>query len=461
MKKLNLKDERPLYRQIIAMVEEDIRKGQLLPGDKLPAERKLAEELGVNRSTVVRAFDELMAMGVIERKQGSGTKIAEEQMGENIYDGLNWRKLIAQDQQGWMGEFREQILQRLKTSSHIIDGYSSELPVELIPEFDIGNLSWKKFVEEDQKKEELGNLALRKEIQKLSQTELDLAMTMDKTLITTGGQQAIFLIIHSLLNAGDSVAIESPSFFYSLPVFEAAKIKTEAIPMERDGMNLKVLEEKLKKGRIKLVFTNPSFQNPTGVTMSKAKRKKLTALCEEYQVPIVEDDVFGLLRFPDSPKLPKLKNLSPENVIYIGSLTKVLGATIQLGWVNAPLRVIEQMIHVRDNWEMGVSIFPQVIGLQALSDPFFIDKLNDLRNELVKRRNTFINYLEKEVGGDYTYDLPEGGYYIWLTNCKKELTLNDWKKMLEGNFLVMPGFLLKSSKQSFRVNFARYESQSN
>ncbi|MGX6978623.1 aminotransferase-like domain-containing protein [Vagococcus elongatus] len=456
MWQIDHKSQQSLYQQIVQLVESKATTGELLPGEKLPSERELAKKLKVNRSTIVRAFDELASRGIIIRKRGSGTIINDGEWDIQIFEGINWRHYLQKETLSTEGTFREEIYSRLaEKNNHVIDGYSSELPIELIPELKIPSMNWRDILEEDLHQENLGYIELRKSLQHLMAQEFSYQMLLDEILITEGAQQAIFYIIHALLKKDDIVAIETPSFFYSLPVFSNAGVKTVGVPVDREGIQLKVLEKKFQQFPVKMLFVNPSYQNPTGTSLTLEKRKELVALCKKYQVAIVEDDVFGFLKFSGTKSVPRLKELSEENVIYIGSLTKILGSTIQIGWVNAPKRVLEQMIKVRERWEFSLSIFPQMLATMGLKDQSFTTQLSHLRDVLEKRKKLLVSLLTKELSEEFSFYVPEGGYYIWLTLLQPELSTSDWKALLETELLVMPSFLLGKDKQSMRINYAR------
>lgn len=456
MWEIDHKNHQPLYQQIIQLIEFKATTGELLPGEKLPSERELAKLLKVNRSTIVRAFDELASKGVIIRKRGSGTIINDGEWDIQIFEGINWRHYLQKETLSTEGAFKEEIYSRLaEKNHHLIDGYSSELPIELIPELKIPSMNWRDILEEDLQQENLGYIELRRSLQHLMKQEFSYEMALDEILITEGAQQAVFFIIHALLKKGDTVAIETPSFFYSLPVFSNAGIKTVGVPVDQEGIQLKVLEKKFQQFPVKMLFVNPSYQNPTGTSLTLERRKELVDLCKKYQVAVVEDDVFGFLKFSKTKPVPRLKELSEENVIYIGSLTKILGSTIQIGWVNAPKRVLEQMIKVRERWEFSLSIFPQMLATLGLNDQSFTLQLNHLKDVLENRKELLVGLLKKELAEEFSFYTPEGGYYLWLTLLRPALSVNDWKALLETELLVMPSFLLGKDKQSMRINYAR------
>ncbi|MGQ4818308.1 aminotransferase class I/II-fold pyridoxal phosphate-dependent enzyme, partial [Enterococcus faecium] len=137
------------------------------------------------------------------------------------------------------------------------------------------------------------------------------------------------------------------------------------VPMTEEGIDLEALEQTIRQHRIKMVMVNPSFQNPTGTVMPLRKREQLVKVCQTYQVPILEDDVFGQLSFIPKTEIPPLKKLDPDNVLYIGSLSKILGSTTKIGWLSAPASVTKQIAEARKMMDVSLSIFPQMLAKMA------------------------------------------------------------------------------------------------
>lgn len=447
----------PLYQEIVELIMNHIQEGRLLPGEKLPSERKLADLFQVNRSTVVHGLDELVAMGVIIRKQGSGTIVNEGKWGVFAEPTTNWRHYLSQGALTSSQPYQIKIHEALKQNQwgDFVDLYTGELPLELIPGIDLPNISWKEFLKEEAYQDDLGYVPLRETVIKSIQEDYDLELPIEQLLITSGAQQALFLIVQFLLQAGDAVAIEEPSFFYPLSLFQGAGIRLYGIPVDHEGMRVDLLEQKIVQHKIKMVLVNPTFQNPTGTSMSLRRRQELVELCRRKQVPIVEDDVFGQLQFEATKSLPPLKKLDPENVLYIGSLSKILGSTTKIGWLSAPVAVLEKLAEARKELDLNLSIFPQVLADNALKHPLFPEKIRTLKKELAQRSQTFIEALTKYAPAVFDYHVPEGGYYIWLRFSHLTLKKNDYDRLIKEKILVAPSFLFGLSEPALRINFAR------
>lgn len=443
----------PIYRSIMEMIVQKIQTGELLPGEKIPSERKLAEYLSVNRSTVVHALDELVDLGWIVRKRGSGTIVNEGKWGVMMTPRTDWHRYLEQNVfkqvHPLVAEIELRAKQNLPTD---LDMYTGELPLDLIPSFDFPALNWKQFLKEEAQ-DELGYLPLRKEIQAITATEYQLHLPSESLLLTSGAQQALFLVLQVLLRQGDSVAVEDPSFFYALPIFQAAGVRLFGVPMTEEGIDLEALEQTIRQHRIKMVMVNPSFQNPTGTVMPLRKREQLVKVCQTYQVPILEDDVFGQLSFIPKTEIPPLKKLDPDNVLYIGSLSKILGSTTKIGWLSAPASVTKQIAEARKMMDVSLSIFPQMLAKMAIEDPSFSEKIT-LLNKQVEQRATAVYQAFKSLS-EWEVSPVKGGFYLWAHWCQGALKPEDWQVFLREGVLVAPSVAFSEKRGSIRLNCSR------
>ncbi|MBC1458408.1 aminotransferase-like domain-containing protein [Listeria newyorkensis] len=453
MWKITKTESFPIYQQIITLIEDYIEVGQLLPGDKIPAERELAAMLNVNRSTLVKALDELSARGIITRKQGSGTRISEDKWGVFTGQKTNWRHYVAQGSFLQATPYMDKMKQLLRESpDDVTDLASGELPVHLIPKISTPALSWQSFLAEEDNEDMAGYQPLKATIRDMIARDHDVKTSLDQIFITSGAQQALFLITQCLLTSGDAIAIESPSYFYALSIFQSAGLRIYALPMDENGVKLDELEQLYRKHRIKMVFVNPTFQNPTSLTMGTERREALVKLCAKIQVPIVEDDPYSMLTFTDEPMPPLLKKLDPDNVLYIGSLSKVMGSTTRIGWLLGPAAVVTRLAEARQEMDFGLSIFPQVLANHVLNDPDFDKHITWLRETLRKQRDQLIAHLPEGMD----YQIPQGGFHLWCHLPEnKTWTNRNFDIFLEEKLLVMPAFLFGVKESSIRLTFAR------
>ncbi|MBO0459949.1 PLP-dependent aminotransferase family protein [Enterococcus hulanensis] len=440
----------PIYQQIMEQIITYIQDGTLQPGDRLPAERKLADYYQVNRSTVVHALDELVSLGWVLRRQGSGTVVNEGNWGRSTIPRVDWRSLFTQESHP-KEPFLEK-LQQLLNDPEAVDLYSGELPLNLIPDFRFPSYTWEELLLEERKQSPLGYRPLQQVICQRIKADQKIEVSSDQVLITSGAQQAMFLLLQVMLQSGDSVAIEDPSFLYSLPIFATAGIKLYGVEMDKEGMRIDKLEQLILTKKIKLIILNPTFQNPTGSTMSKKRRNELIELSRKYQLPIVEDEVFSEMNFDEIP--PSLKELAPHQVIHLGSLSKIFGSSIKIGWIVADRDLIQRLSEAKQMMDFSISVFPQVIAHTALTDPRFEQNQKDLVVELKQRAAAFIEAAQG-VAEDWEFTAIDGGIYVYFTWRHQKLTRTDWEIFLKEKLLIAPAFLFSNDTMAMRVNYTR------
>ncbi|MBO0412583.1 PLP-dependent aminotransferase family protein [Enterococcus hulanensis] len=440
----------PIYQQIMEQIITYIQDGTLQPGDRLPAERKLADYYQVNRSTVVHALDELVSLGWVLRRQGSGTVVNEGNWGRSTIPRVDWRSLFTQESHP-KEPFLEK-LQQLLNDPEAVDLYSGELPLNLIPDFRFPSYTWEELLLEERKQSPLGYRPLQQVICQRIKADQKIEVSSDQVLITSGAQQAMFLLLQVMLQSGDSVAIEDPSFLYSLPIFATAGIKLYGVEMDKEGMRIDKLEQLILTKKIKLIILNPTFQNPTGSTMSKKRRNELIELSRKYQLPIVEDEVFSEMNFDEIP--PSLKELAPHQVIHLGSLSKIFGSSIKIGWIVADRDLIQRLSEAKQMMDFSISVFPQVIAHTALTDPRFEQNQKDLVVELEQRAAAFIEAAQV-VTEDWDFSAIDGGIYVYFTWRHQKLTRTDWEIFLREKLLIAPAFLFSNDTMAMRVNYTR------
>lgn len=447
----NLPNIKPKYLAITQLIKRLIETDQLLPGQKLPAERSLARWLSVDRSTVSRALSELTSQGLLTKKRGSGTFVAKNPNLKPLLANINWEQLL--DTVSTSGfSIDEKLAQaRLQGSDVIIDGAANELPAELIPNLKDFNFNWQNYLTNQKSSGNAGYQDLLDTLSQQQEIQQKIDLSSQTVMIAGGAEQSLLLILSSLLEQGDAIAYTTPSYFHSTAVFQTLGIRTFGVPLNFSNFNLEKLEETILKHRIKLLLLNPTLENPTGESLSLEQRKSMLALCQKYQIAIVEDDVFGWL-INDKTSLPTLKTLSPANVIYISSLSKLLGSSTRIGWIIAPKIVGQRLLQVQKQLDMKPSMLAQEIVNSALNSPQFTLGLIKLTHELTKRRQKTAS-LFKQYRPEWQLQVPQGGFYLWIKQTDPDI----FNQLLSQNILVKPGTIYGADKASFRFNIARMD----
>ena len=447
--------KKPMYRQLVEQIENAIVSGDLSQDQPLPSERELAKNLQINRSTVVTAYDELEAVGLIVRKIGSGTYINTDIWGLTHKRVPNWGRYVED------GSFLPNLplVQKLRNETEqkgMINLSSGELAADLLP-----NVQFARILKEHAFDEHLGydhplgDAGLRETICKHMKTYKSMVVEPDSILITSGAQQAIHLIVQCLLKPGDTVAIEDPSYAFSLPIFQSFGVKTLLLPVDQHGVNPDDIEALQRKHRIRMLFLNPDYQNPTGTKMSLERRKRILELSSKHGFPIIEDDPYNLTSF-DGCIGPTLKSMDDnDNVLYISSLSKVVASGLRIGWIIGPEKVIKRLSDGKQQIDFGHSVFPQWIANQFLDSPQFDKHVLDLRIQLRERRNALILALDSLSKDEVTYLVPQGGIHLW---CKINHEIDEYKLLEESmkkGVSFVPGRIMGSKNGYVRFTYGK------
>ena len=238
----------------------------------------------------------------------------------------------------------------------------------------------------------------------------------EDVVVTTGAQQALDLIGKIFVDPGDLIAVEAPAYVGALTAFGAYEPCYLPIELDADGMVVEQLEQALVRGeRPKFVYTVPNFSNPAGVTMSYPRRQQLVALCREASIPIIEDSPYGLLRFEGDPE-PCLRTLDPENVIYLGTVSKTFSPGVRVGWALAEPSVVQRLILAKEAADLCGSSLNMLLTERWFSDETrWRGTLTGLVDTYRSRRNTMLAALDEYMPDGATWTSPHGGFYVWVT----------------------------------------------
>lgn len=282
----------------------------------------------------------------------------------------------------------------------------------------------------------------------------------DEVLITTGANQGIDLTAKAIINKGDKIIVENPSFIGSLNAFRTYECQLVGVDVEADGMDVVKLEETLKANPdAKLLYTIPTFQNPTGTTMSLEKRKRVLELASEYNLLIIEDNPYGDLRFRGE-EIATLKSLDTENrVIYCGSFSKILSPGMRLGYIIGPAPLFEKIEMLKQVNDVHTPMLTQLMCVQFMKK-YNIDSYIEKNRKLYKEKcdcmiDAMNEYFPK---GKVTWTVPDGGIFLWC-QCPAITDISEIvNKALEKKVAIVPGnnFAIdqKLPSNQFRLNFS-------
>jgi 2-aminoadipate transaminase len=281
-------------------------------------------------------------------------------------------------------------------------------------------------------------------------------------LVTTGGQQVIDLVTKTLIDPGDVVIAEGPTYPGAVPVFCAYQADVVQIAMDSDGMRVDLLEETLDRleregRRPKFIYTVPSFQNPAGVTLSLARRRRLVELARERELLVLEDNPYGLLRY-EGATLPPLHALDEGvYVMYLGTLSKILSPGIRLGWVVAPPPVLEKINVGKQGADLCTSTLSQLMVQAWFEQDRWMEYIHSLVELYRARRDTMLDALADHFPAQAEWTHPSGGLFIWVTLPDFIDTTDLLARALRDNVAFVPGeaaFLDGRGRSAMRLNFS-------
>ncbi|HOE70742.1 MAG TPA: PLP-dependent aminotransferase family protein [Brevefilum sp.] len=291
-------------------------------------------------------------------------------------------------------------------------------------------------------------------------------ITADNVLITTGSQQALDLLGKILINRGDRILVESPTYLGALQAWNAYGVKYVTIPYDDDGMQIDLLESRLRRG-IKFIYVLPNFQNPTGVTLSRERRIRLVELANAYGVPIIEDDPYGQLRYEGDHIEPvvvlddQYSSLGEQayngNVIYTSTFSKTLAPGLRLAWVIAPPEVITKLVQAKQGADLNTSTLNQFLAYEVANGPWMDTHIKTIRDTYKERRDVMLNALEEYMPEGVHWTRPKGGLFLWVTLPEGLNSSHLFPTAIEKKVAFVPGTSfhpLGGGENTMRLNFS-------
>ncbi len=454
--KPNKHSKEPVYRQIVDYISKKISCGDWIIGSVLPPQRVLAKCFGVNRSTIVSALDELCSYGILEGQTGKGT----------VVTSNTWSVLMSTAPPDWgnylkAGAFQEnvpaiQVINKLEFKKDIIRLGTGELSPDLFPSEMMREIFQRlpHRIPSLNYLEPLGLLELRQELSKRLEIQ-GINADPSSILITSGSLQALQLISVGMLKPGSVVYTESPSYLKSLQVFPSAGMKLSGVPMDEDGILYWNITANSKKLDDSLLYTIPTFHNPTGALMSEARRQELIRFCASNRLPIIEDNAYGELWLDEEPPMPLKTKDHHGMILYLGTISKTLAPGLRIGWLVGPESVVERLGDVKMQVDYGASSISQWALAELFSGEFYDKYLKDLRSKLKYRRDSALSLLNQYFKDIADWDTPKGSFYIWLRLKGKVPVDKLFQMMLKEHILINPGNVYGFGKnQAIRLSYA-------
>lgn len=416
---LDRESKTPLFLQITLSLREQILTGILPEGHPLPPERELALRLGVNRSTVVRAYQELKADGFVDAMVGRGTIVADSgpAKGEDHRrsESPRWNSLFS-TQAAPSGDIFSEMMSAGGKQNVI--SFASGFPDPALFPSDVLSSLRLELNSGDPRAPYMpspveGLASFRESIAELA-ADRGIGTYGRNVMILSGSQQGLDFIARSFLSPGDTVLTEEYTFFGAIDNFRASGARVIGIHADPDGMRTDLLESAIRRHNPKLIYTLPTFQNPSGSVLSLERRRELLETAGRGGVPVVEDDPYGDLRYEGYP-LPPLKSLDRQGgVIYLSSFSKVLFLGLRVGFAIAPIPVIERFTRLKQMTDLHVNTEAQMLLDLFLRGGHYYPHIEKVLEAYRKKRDVMAEALSRHRNrAGWDWDLPRGGYYIW------------------------------------------------
>ena len=408
-----------IYLQICHAILEEIRRGRIKPGSALPGTREMAEGLGVNRKTVVEAYEELTAQGwlVPERKRGTFVSSDLPQVDQRIAGSGTEGRMPERPAFGLYGT--GPVIPLVLPKDGVLTFDDGAPDTRLTPIDELAR-AYRSGLASAVRRNRLGygdprgTLALRSAVSTMLNLDRGLTTTADNICLVRGSQMGIYLAARVLAGPGDTVVVEELSYPPAWEAFRAAGATIAAVGLDGNGMKLDELEKLCRQQRVRAVYVTPHHQFPTTVLMKPERRLRLTALAEQFGFAIVEDDYDHEFHFVHKPMLPLASADRWGKVIYIGSMSKLLSPSLRIGYLAAPVSVVER-------------VASEIMIIDRQGDPATEAAVAELMESgaikrhtrrvlriYAERRQKLSDLLQETFGDLVEFTPPDGGLALWV-----------------------------------------------
>jgi len=414
----------PLFLQLASAIAEAIRRGRLAPGDPLPGTRVLAEQLGVNRNTVIAGYEELAAEGLVRTRPGGGTFVA-----EPAPTLPNQPACVPQDAPTYtLGRVADPPPARPPTPSGVLTlrGIPDS---RLFPARALAR-AFRRAIEhrghaQVSYGDPSGHVRLRAQLSTMLSSARGLPATPDNVMVTRSLEQGIDLVARTLIAPGDVVVVERFGYPPVWSMMKLAGAQLLPLPVDADGLDINALETALLEQRIRAVFVTPHHQFPTTVVMSAERRARLAELSRTHHFAIIEDDYDHEFHYQGRPVLPIAAGAGGGNVIYVGSLANLLAPGIGTGFVVAPPAVFARLAGLRAASDARIDAAMECAIAELFEDGELLRHLRRVRRIYASRRDALAESLTRRLGSAVTFRIPDGGMALWV-RADDSINVTDW-----------------------------------
>jgi len=282
-------------------------------------------------------------------------------------------------------------------------------------------------------------------------------------LVATGSQGVLDSIGKVLISKGDRLAVEAPTYLGALQAFNSYEPEYIRMDTDNDGVIPRSLENVLKSKTIKFIYLVPTFQNPTGRTITFERRKEIASIIKKYNALLVEDDPYSALRYRGK-NIPPIKTLAPNNVVYVSTLSKVFAPGLRIGFCVAPELIKKWLVIAKQGIDLHTSTFDQALAAEYLSGGYMEQHLPKIIDLYRPKQEAMLSALEKHFPGDFTWSKPEGGMFIWVEGPEGIDMEKVYEKSVQKKAAFVPGKYFFATKgegiETMRLNFTMADEQS-
>jgi DNA-binding transcriptional MocR family regulator len=390
----------PLHRKLSDALRDAVETGRLAAGERLPAERDLARRLAVSRSTVVAAYDTLRAHGLVESRQGSGTRVRH---GMAARPATTAPSFVVSPVYRTLIDARDDVIS-LACATFPAHPRVAEAAAAVVTEDGDKLLTHHGYLP-------AGLPALREALAERL-TGLGTPTTPEQIVATTGAQQAVNLAAQMLVGSGDVVVVESPSFSGTLDVIRSHGARVTSIAVDDHGVDARAVARAVEESDPAAIYLMPTFHNPTGALLSANRRRDLAELVAERGVPLIEDN--ALENAPlDDERLPPIAAFGPPDapILTAGSFSKAAWGGLRVGWMRGPVRLISRMIELKAMNDLGSPLLDQAVAARLVPH---LESMRVDHRDMLNRNLALVSDLLRDLLPEWTWCRPKGGPSLWV-----------------------------------------------
>lgn len=444
--KLDKNINTPLYIQIYNKIKTLIKNGDLKEGEKLPSIRSLAEKLNVNNITIVNAYKVLERENLVYSKEGSGTYVSSDSMTLNIPYLEN--------------ESIDLMTSGILTLSKNSINFASVSPTpEVFPVEEFKKVLIE-VLDRDKGKafvypEINGYTPLRESISNFLKENYTINVHKNQIQITSGGQQGIDIVAKTLIEPGDYVFLENPTYSGAIAAFKSRGANIISIPILEDGLDINTLKEYIKKYHPKFLYIMPNYQSPTTYSYSEENKQKLLEIAYENNLFIIEDDFLSDLNYSDKKKLPLKAMDTLDQVIYIKSFSKIFMPGIRIGFLTVPKILLKDIIKAKHITDISSSGFIQRAFDLYLRKDLWRSHIEHIISVYSKKYNLMVKEAKKLKKHGITFTEPKGGLSLWLKLPEDINPFELYDDCVKNNVIIVPGEMFYANKNIKDKNYIR------